>query len=136
MDAYGSDVSTFADQGDDTQGLDPLFAVMTGPRVVLEACARRLSMRAGLLRTSPDHGYDLAMQVGQRMSATTRERVKTRIERECEKDERVKKALCSTFEQDGSAWRIRIAITLAEGTFDLTLRASQVTVEILEESSS
>lgn len=130
--SFGIDSSTFVDQGDDTIGMDPMFADLTGPRVVLEACARRLMTRRGMLRTAPDYGYDLTTRIGARVSAVGRERMKAAIEAECEKDERVKQARVVRFVKSGSAYLLTIAILLATGKFDLVLSVSEVTVEILK----
>ncbi len=130
-DAYGSDISTFAADGEDGFGLDPLMAPITGPAVVLEACARRLMTRRGSLRGAPDYGYDLTTRIGARVSAVGLERMKAAIEAELEKDERVKRAKVTKFTRDGETYRLTIGIVLATGSFTLVLKVDSVTVEIL-----
>ena len=86
LDSYGSDVSTFVADGEDGFGLDPLMAEITGPRVVLEACARRLMTPRGSLLSAPDYGYDLLGKLSGRMSALARERIGSDISAELLRD--------------------------------------------------
>lgn len=130
-DSYGSDVSTFVADGEGLFGLDPLMAEITGPRVVLEACARRLMTRRGILRGSPEYGYDLTTRIGARVSAVGRERMKAAIEEELEKDERVQRARVVKFTAASGTYQLTIGIILATGAFTLVLAVDAVTVEIL-----
>jgi hypothetical protein len=131
VDSYGSDISTFVADGEDGFGLDPLMAEMTGPRVVLEACARRLMTRRGSLRGAPDYGYDLTTRIGARVSNVGLERMKGAIEAELEKDERVARCNVTKFSREGDTYRLTIGVVLATGAFTLVLKVDSVTVEIL-----
>ena len=130
MDAYGSDLSTFQVDGVD---LDPIMPLITGPRVVLEACARRLMTPRGSLLSAPDYGYDLLGKLSGRMSALARERIGSDISAELLRDERVLSAKVTEFSDQGlGSWRIRIAIGLATGPFTLVISASSLTLTLLQ----
>lgn len=135
---WGLDVSTFAGPGGAVD-CDPLGAVLSTERAVLEVCARRLMSPAGSVPGCPDMGYDLIGKIGARMTLTARERMRYDIEAELEKDERVRSARVADFAAVAGAtgvYRIRIAVQLATGTFSLVLKVSQVTIEILSMSKA
>lgn len=131
-DFYGEDISTFALGTDGNLGLDGTMSPLIGARVVLEACARRLQTRRGMLRGAPDYGFDLVTRVGARISAVGRERLRASIEAECLKDERVRSAKVVKFLSTGDSYDIRISIELASGKFDLVLSVDSVSVTILQ----
>ena len=79
---YGTDISTMPD-------LDPAFVAISGPKVLAQALMRRLSTPHGALPFNPDDGLDLNDWLHQGLDATTLYRLKSAIEAECERDERV-----------------------------------------------
>jgi hypothetical protein len=130
--AYGTDVSTFVTV-DGVTGLDPLFAELSGERVVLERCARRLMTSAGQLPGAPEFGFDLARILGKRIeSATAKARLKARIADELLKDEAVLAVGVVDLVTTGDfAWQLTLRIELATGPFRLVLGIADVTVAIL-----
>lgn len=131
-DIYGSDLSTFSGSGNSI-GLDPLGTPITGPRVVLEAVARRLMTPRGSLPGFPQYGFDLMGLLGKRLTPVAKKRIEADIVAECEADERVLKATIVEFvETSKDQYRLRIALQLTEGPFALVLSVSQVTVELLQ----
>ena len=129
-DIYGSDLSTFAGSGGGV-GADPLFRPITGPRVVLEAVARRLMTPRGALLDFPDYGYDLQGLIGKRLTGVAKRRIESDIKAECEAEERVLSATIIDFVETAlNSFRAQIQLTLAEGTFDLVLGVDEVTVRI------
>jgi len=55
---YGSDLSTYADVSSGIADLDPTFAVIAGPRVVVERIARKLMTPTGSMLKA-GWGFDL-----------------------------------------------------------------------------
>jgi len=128
--AYGSDLSTFVDGVAD---LDPTFAIITGPRVVAEALARRFMQEAGTLEDDPRYGYDLRQETGARLTAVRRVRIAAKIVAQCQEDPRVLSATVAELTSDTPGrFRVSVKVTLASGPFDLVLSVSAVTVEILK----
>lgn len=132
-DLYGTDLSTFAGVGN-AVGADPLFLPISGPRVVLEAVARRLMTPRGALPRHPGYGYDLLSLCSKRMTTVARKRAEADIKAECEQDPRVLSATVVEFAEVAGAphrYRLRISLELAEGPFDLVLGIGDVTVTML-----
>lgn len=134
MSIYGTDVSTFAGANGSID-CDPLGSTISGPRAVLECCARRLMSPAGSVPGSPNMGFDLMGKIGARMTPIQRERIRYDVEAELEKDERVQRARVVDFSADaavGGRYRLRISVVLSSGTFTLTLAVSAVTIDIVD----
>ena len=128
--SYGLDLSTFPNGGG--VDIDPGLLPISGPRGILELCARRLMTPRGLLDDAPDGGFDLMAQMGRRINAVTKIRLKADIENECERVKGVLSAKVNDFsDQGGGVYRIRIMVTLAEGEFSLVLDASSIDVTII-----
>lgn len=121
----GIDVSTYVD-GD----LDPTFALITGPRVVAEAIARRLQTPRGGLPRDPSYGTDLRAWVNASLSPARLAALRAAIAGEASADPRVEDVDVE-FIQSGSSLRISITGTCAAGPFDLVLDAADLTVEQL-----
>lgn len=131
-DIYGSDLSTFAGP-DGTPDIDPLFRPITGPRVVLEAVARRLMTPRGTMPGAPNYGFDLMGLLGKKMTRVEIERAKRDIEAEANRDERVESAKVVEFvETSKNKFRLRLSVTLAEGPFTLVLSITDVSVQLLQ----
>lgn len=123
---YGSDVSTFPD-------LDPTFALITGPRVIAEAVARRLmTPRGGGLHYDLAYGYDVRSLLNGSFSNAQIAAIGGEIEQEVLKDERVLAAsVTMRFTQATGSLLITIALTAADGPFTLVLDVTAVSVSIL-----
>lgn len=114
---YGTDISTFAGVGCD---LDPTFALITGPRVVLEHVARGL---VGELRGALNADVDNARLLV----------IKAACERVATDDERVLSAEAEvTFLLGQETAAVSVRVDLVEGeTFTLVLQVSAVTADIV-----
>lgn len=123
MTDYGSDISTFPD-------LDPSFGLLTGPRVVAEAVARRLMTPRGGLFYDPQYGFDLRALLNDATPDARLAAIASQVEDEALKDERVQ-AVQAFVTRNGQAGTlvVRIVLTLASGTFPLTLTIGQVAAE-------
>lgn len=109
----------------------------SGPRLVAEACFRRLITPRGSLRggeEEQDYGLDLEGLVGTNDSASIAASLPGRIESELLKDERVQAVTATVVANRGGpsvTYTITIDGTTNEGPFSLQLLASEVSVSIL-----
>lgn len=122
---FGVDVSCVED-------LDPAFELVTGPRAVAQAIARRLMTPRGGLFYAGSYGYDLRQHLNGTIEPGDEFVIAQAIEAQAEQDERVRGASV-TVSHEGltELLRVRIVLVLDEGPFDLVLGVSAVTVEIL-----
>lgn len=128
---YGSDISTFDDAGQ--LMFDPMFGVVEGPMVVAQCCARRLMTAPGTDWAFPDMGYDLPSQLGTELTEIKKVYIRRDIQRELEKDERVRRALVTEFVQTSrDVFRILVQLLLLDGPFTLVLSADKLLVTPLE----
>ncbi len=109
-----------------------------GPRLVAEACFRRLSTPHGTLRggdAEADYGLDLLNVIGNATTASAAAALPGQIQSELLKDERVSQVdatVNSSIDSAGAvSWTIAIEATTDEGPFTLVLSVNDVTVEIL-----
>jgi phage baseplate assembly protein W len=123
---FGSDISTYVN-GD----LDPTFTVITGPRVVAEAVARRLETPRGRLPEDPNYGYDLRILLNGSFTAADLARHESAIAAEAEKDPRVERADATLSLGADRRLVARVVLHTAEGPFALVLDVSQVSVALL-----
>ena len=124
---YGSDVSTFAGPSMD---LDPTFTVISGPRVVAERIARRLTTPRGGLFYDVNYGTDirdfLNAGVTNQLSA-----IQELCNQEALKEETVQASNCSvTFNAQTSLMTIVYRLQLASGPFQFTLNVSQLAASV------
>lgn len=125
---FGQDVAVFPD-------LDLTFAPLTGPRVVAEALARRLSTPRGTLPFSDNYGLDLRSWLNETIAPGRLGQLRRDLEAECLKDERVDSvASVAVLDAMQGALSIRLAITTAAGPFSLVLGVTAVTVAVLSVS--
>lgn len=103
MSDFGTDLSSYPD-------LD-LGALITGPRVLLEALARRLTTPPGTLPEDPEYGYDARQLINGTYSPRDLAREERRAAAQCEMDERVLAA------------DVRMHLVFATGQVTLTVRA-------------
>lgn len=130
MTDFGADVSIFPD-------LDPGFTPLTGPRVVAQAIARRLSTPRGSLAFYPDYGIDVRDWVNETITRDRLAQFRRMIEAEIVRDERVLSGSASlAFNTQTSDLQIAVTITTADGPFSLVLGVTAVTVSLLSVSTS
>lgn len=136
---YGADITTWADGEQSSPDLDPSFRAITGQRVVSEAVARRLCTPRGSMPDDPNAGFDLRRLVHAKMDSHRTLQLKTSIEREAEKDERVFRARAAlTVEYGaGGANKRNVSVTAdvdvetMYGGFSLVLGVDDVSVTVL-----
>ena len=92
---YGIDVSTFPD-------LDPAFSLVSGREALAQSLTRRLQTPRGALPFHPDDGIDVRDWLHEGVDAVTLFRLRSEIEAELEKDERVLAASCVTEWEPGA----------------------------------
>ena len=117
---YGSDISCVSD-------LDPNLTVVSGPLGVIQAVVRRLQTPRGFLWYDKNYGTDLRAFLNGKPSKF---RIAQAIESEALKEERVQRA-DATVTITTDAITVELALTLAEGTFDLTISVTALTVELI-----
>jgi hypothetical protein len=120
-DPYGTDISTFPDLG-------PYLALVSGPRAVAEAVARRLLTATGLLDHAPNAGMDVRELIGQGFTPARLAALQARIQNEAEGDERVASATVNLeLDEHLEAMTIEVQIALIGGeTFKLVLTVTQL----------
>lgn len=110
----------------------------TGPRLVAEACYRRLITPRGMLRGGEEeanYGLDLTALVGSTNPKALEASLPARIRAELLKDERVEtvdvEVLVLTAADSTVSFNLTISVVTGAGPFTLQLLASAVTVELL-----
>jgi hypothetical protein len=122
---YGTDISTFPD-------LDGNFTLISGPRVVGEAIARRLSTRRGALVAAPGYGVDLRDWMNESIRLGSIDQLNRTVENECLQDERVFDAQASiTFSAATQLMRVSVTLSLADRQFTLVLAVSATSLDII-----
>lgn len=109
--SYGVDVSCLVDVGDG-QGLDPLFRLQSGSRVVAEAVVRRWISAPGDLEQDPDSGASLLDYLNDDLNGNAVAQLSKILENEARRDERA--ASCS------------VSVTLVERSLIISGRMSPV----------
>lgn len=125
--AYGNDLSCIDD-------LTPNLDEVSGRVVGLQAALRRLTTGRGMVLDAPNDGVDLRDFLSGEVTNQTKARMRALIEGELVKDERFFSATVTamTFLQALKSMTIRILMLDADGPFSLTIRVSDVTIDILE----
>jgi hypothetical protein len=122
---------TTTDLGTDvhiTQDAAPVWGLARGDVNLANAIARRLGTPRGGLFYDPDYGYDLRAHLNQALTDAEMSAVQGAIVGEVEKDPRVHSGAASL--RRGSL-EVGLSLETADGTVDLVLRATDVTVEVL-----
>ncbi len=110
---------------------------VTGPRLVAEACYRRLTTARGTLRGSEDdqnYGLDLADFIGSTNPRAAEASLPARIRNELTKDQRVESVdvgVLATTDAGLVTFTITISVHTAEGPFTLQVGVDDVTVSLL-----
>ena len=124
----GTDISTYPD-------LDPLFAPISGSRVLAEALLRRFQTPRGGLFYDPDYGTDLRAWLNDSFDANAEgmARLAAAVEAEANKDERVGRATASvSLDLSTNRMTITLRVEPREGVaFRLVLDVSQVSVALI-----
>lgn len=123
---YGTDISTDPD-------LDPAFGSLSGPEVLTQALMRRLSTPQGALPFNPDDGIDLNDWLHRGITHKALYWLKSAIEAECEKDERVYAvAAAVSADSTGEALTIDLAVEPIQGrAFRFTAKLSSFDFTLL-----
>jgi hypothetical protein len=128
---YGTDVSCTDDLSPTLELVDP-----RSTRAIAEALLRRLDCPRGALPDDADYGLDLRSYCNRGHTADELRTLADRIRGECEKDDRVERAVVTvTAGVASDTLRVQIAVTPVDvelGGFSLVLAASSAAV-LLEE---
>lgn len=117
---YGSDISTVPD-------LDPSYSVITGPRVVAEAVARRLITPRGGLFYDLNYGYDVRQFLNAIITPGLASTISSQCEQEALKDERVLGASVVVIQGPGqlSQLTLNVDLKLQSGPFKFVMTVGQ-----------
>lgn len=130
MTDFGVDLAALPD-------LDPLFSLVSGRAVLLEAIARRLRTPRGALFYDPEYGLDLTGYVNESLSRADALALEAALAAECRKDERIRAAGASVaFEPATRTLRITVRLFDDAGPFELVLSVDRVTVQLLRAALS
>ena len=121
---YGTDLSCVDD-------FTPSMGLSTGRRLLAEACARRLITPQGSLRRHPLYGYDVRGELNSDVSRADLARINANVNHQLLRDERIVSCSCQTTLKKTGELQLDIALTDGAGPFSLTLKISDVTVQIL-----
>lgn len=111
--------------------LDYALSTVSGRQALAEAILRRLTTRRGGLFYAPSYGFDVIGLIGSTVSASE---IEQRALEQVLLEEEVEDATCTVALADVGAVRsitITINVTDAQGPFDLTLSASELTISAL-----
>lgn len=129
---YGTDITTWQSEDQTEPDLDPTFTLISGRQVVVQACARRLCMKHGAHQESPNDGFDLRRFVNGKWNKARAFSIKTAIERECMKDQRIYIASCKLAYYPRTLQLVpEIYLDTMFGSFSLVLGVDAVSVQIL-----
>jgi len=123
------------DYGDDIGGVFDISAdllVVRGRVALSHAIARRLTTPRGGLFYDLSYGHDVRQYVN--APSVQPGTIESQVSTECLKDERVLDATVSVIGV-GEELRIEVLLIDAQGPFRLTLKVTQLTVELLRETS-
>lgn len=129
---YGTDITTWAGPDQTEPDLDPTFTMISGPRVVAEAFARRLGMAHDTLPDDRDAGYDLRRVVNGKWTSARAFKIRNAIYREALKDPRIYDAKIKlSYVASTRTLTVETELDTYLGTFALVLEVTSVTVTIL-----
>lgn len=126
--SFGTDISTFA--SDPRGDLDPRWLVISGPRVVAEAVARRLTTPTGSLVDDPAYGWDVRQLLDLDLGTHALSEARAQVAVQAESDERVMRADVSV-EAVGERLVIHVELLTSDGPARFTLQVSAVTTTLL-----
>lgn len=106
----------------------------SGPRLMADVLARRLTTRKGTLSFYPSYGIDLRDYLNESVDDAILFAIKSEVEAECEQDERVLEAEARVlYDSDNQALSVSVTGSSAEGPFSLILRITALDVSLLSE---
>ncbi len=124
-DDLGTDIALLDD-------LAPVLGIASGKTNLAMALYRRLTTTRGTLFYDPGYGYNITDLLNAELDAAALSAVRGAINAECEKDERVQLATTSlTFTAATKTLDISVEVETADGPFELVLRVTETTVDIL-----
>lgn len=115
--------------------IDYALSTVSGRRALAEAILRRLTTRRGALFYAQSYGYAVVELIGSTVSASE---IEQRVLEQVLLEEEVEDATCTVLFTDVGGTRsvsIEIKVTDADGPFDLTLTASELTISALLEGT-
>lgn len=123
---YGIDVSTIPD-------LDPVFALVSGREALIQALWRRIQTPKGALPFNPDDGLDVRDWLHEGRTPTQLFRLRSSVEAELLKDERVLSVTCETsWTPGGEGVELRIFVEPVVGkAFTMTASVSDFDFSII-----
>lgn len=125
MTDYGQDFSCATD-------LETTLVTVSGRTTVIHAIVRRLGTPRGRLKGDPDYGFDLAGYCNDDVTPRDIAWIKSQIEAECLKDERVLGARATVTLAASDVMTVTLSLELLDAdSFDLVLSVSAVNIEVL-----
>lgn len=106
------------------RSIDRTLSVVTGRQALAEAILRRLTTPLGGLIGAPSYGYDVATTIGSTVPVSV---VEQRVLEQVLYEEEVEDARCSVV-VDGGSLTVAVSVVDADGPFELTLTADELTV--------
>jgi len=130
---YGRDFSVVSTP----TGPDIDFAhLTTGIAVLGNSLYCRLTTPHGSVIDAPNDCLDLRALLGAGITQADMQSVQQRVQRECERDQRVLSASVSaTYNQTERALSLTIRVVSAQGPFTMTLNVTDVSVALLQASA-
>lgn len=107
--------------------IDYALSTVSGRLALAQAILRRLTTPRGGLVGAPSYGYDVATLLGSTVPASI---IEQRVLEQVLLEEEVEDAGC-TVTVDAGSLSVDVAVVDADGPFDLTLAASELTVSAL-----
>lgn len=105
--------------------------LVSGNIVIAEAIARRLSTPRGRLIGYPDYGFDISQYINADMSPRDIASLRSSIEAECLKDERVSEAEVSAVLDSVGVLTLTIKLVANDTELTLVLSVSDVTIDLV-----
>lgn len=128
----GTDIAMAVNE-DGALDMDPYFGAVSGREALAQAVARRLTAERGSLFYDPNYGTDVRLSLNDSATSASLFRLRTAIEAEAMKDERVERARATVeVEDSGRRIKVRLYLTDSDGPFQLVLAVTPDLVELLE----
>jgi phage baseplate assembly protein W len=122
---YGTDLSCTSD-------LSPALVTVSGRRIILEACVRRLMTPLGSLRRHPQYGYDVRDELNDDLGPGDLARIGAAVAVQLLRDTRLVAVTCRATLDRAGALTIDCTLTDGVGPFRGVFAVSDATVAILE----
>jgi phage baseplate assembly protein W len=119
---FGTDLSAFPDLS---------WTLKSGLDNLAEAAVRCLTTAPGALFYAPEYRLDLRRFLNESVTAETLFEIETLASNALEADPRILEAQVTARQPERNLLELDIALDTAQGPFELVLRISQVSVEVL-----